>query len=164
MFTTQMLINLLKERRPLYSQGYHWLNFGRKFKNKIVASIWCDSWKQKNLDIYPLDIDKESTYDGCISTEIQNDVDCKSVLVYITVWDGELYDGSRTQRRCIFTLGFGVEDKLPAALKKKLVWELQGMASENVENERQKLIDHQKCIEFDMLVKKYSQLELDFGE
>jgi hypothetical protein len=65
-----------------------WLNFKRNLLGK-------NSWNVPSPSL-----DKETTYDGCVESKIsiQNDV----AVIELTMWDGDLCDGSRTYKRCLF--------------------------------------------------------------
>jgi len=91
--------NYINKYGQLDVEGYHWLSIARIIcEKKEYVGIWCDDYKQKYYP--PPDIQTETTFDRCVrATFVINNND---VIMKIIIYNGDSYNGRRTDKRCIF--------------------------------------------------------------
>lgn len=92
---------ILKKFGSLYTWDSQWLSFLKKNPQYIVSSHWTDPWRQKYPELYPLLIEHESTYDGCVKTEFDLNPE-GGIIVSVLIYNGDTYNGARTDLRCTF--------------------------------------------------------------
>lgn len=56
-------------------------------KLKLVSSKWYDDFSQKNIELFPLDIHKESTFEECLDMEIYYE---GTIRIRVVVYDGDM--------------------------------------------------------------------------
>jgi hypothetical protein len=100
---------ILKECGSIMQSGFTFLQFMRRNYPKAVDSKaeWLDyraNMSPSYRDPGPY-IDKESTYDDCIVLVIDSEERDGRLLLKLTItmYDGNLFDGSRERVRCKFT-------------------------------------------------------------
>lgn len=67
---------------------------------ELVDSEWVDSWKNEYWQ-KPTQINSV-TFQRCTATEFE--ARGNSIIIYHIIWDGDSFNGSRTKKRCVFTL------------------------------------------------------------
>lgn len=81
-------------------------------KIKIIDKFWYDTYKQTNLEYYPLNLNKIETWstfdNNCISIELY--LDKNKVYLDIIIYDGDSFYGDRKNKR------FFVKLQLPLKL------------------------------------------------
>jgi hypothetical protein len=108
----------------------------------VLSSEWLNSNRQYNWVSEP-DISNETSYDGCFNITITSDG--VKLLLDVTVWDGDLYDGARIQQRCKFSIEITnmVDD-----IERDVIQLLRNTASDLFEDEERKRRENRERVLF----------------
>lgn len=146
------LITLLKEVNVVSYNSWNDVMLVHKYiqdgKAEIISKDWYDSYKNKNKDLYPLDLTKRdtwSTFDGCVEIHFQYD-DCVNCVAKI--YNGDNIHGYRTTLK--FTAVIKFDNSILKELEDKLLYELQKKGERLYE----KFLEEQKVAWIDFYKKK----------
>lgn len=102
---TLEILKVLLSKNTYYSNSYEWLHTIKKLENKFhVSYIWGCSWNNEHLDMYQVNLAKEGTYKGCVSSSLYYDKEIEKMFLEVKVYNGDNFDGYRKDLRITYTL------------------------------------------------------------
>lgn len=87
----------------VFCDNWKWMTYARSLiGHTTISGEWLDYHKDHPKIYEPPSVSKESTFSECIDALIRSKDD--KIIMCITLWDGDSYDGSRIREKCLFEI------------------------------------------------------------
>ena len=123
--------NFISKYGDLYFSGYKWLEVGKDLaKDSPYTAEWRDQYKQKYIEDWPLDIQKQTTYQNCVEGCFQ--VKGGTLSLRLVIYDGDAFSGRPVGVRCTFEIPV---KKVFRELRDLVIYEADTVAHQQLQKE-----------------------------